>query len=79
MNTCICFRSRFTCFTLLLVHFLREPQYCFDANRFGEGYIMCKKWPVIFLISEIRSKKNLFLSSLLGTRWVQALFDAKLA
>jgi hypothetical protein len=27
---------------LLLVHFLREPQYCFDANRFGEGYIVCK-------------------------------------
>src|SRR5437667_8981259 len=26
MNTCICFISRFTCFTLLAVHFLREPR-----------------------------------------------------
>jgi hypothetical protein len=40
MNTCICFISRFTCFTLLAVHFLREPQYCFYANRFGGGYIV---------------------------------------
>src|SRR5881275_1928341 len=40
MNTCICFISRFTCFTLLPVHFLREPQYCFYANRFGGGYIV---------------------------------------
>jgi hypothetical protein len=40
LKTYICFISRFTCFTLLPVHFLREPQYCFYANRFGGGYIV---------------------------------------
>jgi hypothetical protein len=38
MNTCICFISRFTCFTLLAVHFLWKPQWCFDTTRFGGGY-----------------------------------------
>ncbi len=52
MNTCIRFISRFTCFTLLPVHFLRELQDCFDTNRFDGGYIVSFAPPPVSRVSE---------------------------